>query len=815
MAHDPACRYEVPAVNFDHPTNRNPRERTVSDYQWTIAIRPDAKRGIFHRVGDMRLTWHQADDLGHYVATLLPDAAVWAVPTRDAETNGFVQPEDIGNVLVPSGKRIRIAEDGGLPFVVMPTDLIDFAKYVATETRPTTVFSREKLSRANTLGMVSIPPVDVHPYAILQVTPAGWFALRSDERAAIVDAHHAAAIKHDALYEQPRRERERAMLAAPDESIWHGERFSAHATTDFDAAMAHERYGPWVGHARARAGILSMIAGEVERLESDNGRYDHTDSITRLNRIAAGFGDPSALRVVVDGLGFRIWTNDTDPTVTSRAPRPFSEADSSTWDESNLPAGYAWQERDTEGEYHLITPDGRDLSEALEQHVTTEHGSALDLIGSDEPYDYDAVEYPATGTVWRGTAMDAPDSIDCMVPRTDADVARDEAQREHDAVDAANAAEWAEQELRDEDRVNHPVAVRIGAVIEYAGMTYTVGQPTGDGRYQVAAHPFGSWVSDAMRSLPTATTLYPHAMTLPGWVSDVEHARELAYMHVRVEAARSELDEDALADAARTCLERPSHSAWYGDDELFVTRGLTISTHRDATILETCNFETIKDDVMLASELDGDVNDQPTADVIRASHWLVGWMDQLAVTVWADPERTRYTNAFVMVTAAALALAEYPIYDESAYSDAEFKASLAAWDAWLGSQARESVRDKLMAGTDDPSALTDDPDDWWRRTCYRSDDRSNDDLLRDAFYSSAAEAEWSEASSGGVDVVNYDDVITWIAEHVFMTPEFDDDDNPLPQPPHDPGQHMLDHDPSVYRDAGRCPWCGQPDYEHA
>lgn len=41
-------------------------------------------------------------------------------------------------------------------------------------------------------------------------------------------------------------------------------------------------------------------------------------------------------------------------------PSEFDAFDPSTWDV--LPAGYEWQERETAGEWHLIAPDGTDLS---------------------------------------------------------------------------------------------------------------------------------------------------------------------------------------------------------------------------------------------------------------------------------------------------------------------------------------------------------------------------------------------------------------------------------------------------------------------
>jgi hypothetical protein len=88
-------------------------------HYWTIAIRPNAKRGIFHRV-DLALTWDQAVDLAQYVGKLLPAADVWYVPnaTYDAAHPGH---EDSYNVMVDTGKRIRIKDDGVLPFDTDPT----------------------------------------------------------------------------------------------------------------------------------------------------------------------------------------------------------------------------------------------------------------------------------------------------------------------------------------------------------------------------------------------------------------------------------------------------------------------------------------------------------------------------------------------------------------------------------------------------------------------------------------------------------------------------------------------------------------------
>ena len=87
-------------------------------HYWTIAIRPTVTRGIFHRV-DLALTWEQAVDLAQYVAKLLPAAAVWYVPNADYDAR-HPGHEDAGNVMVDTGARIRIKDDGELPFDTSP-----------------------------------------------------------------------------------------------------------------------------------------------------------------------------------------------------------------------------------------------------------------------------------------------------------------------------------------------------------------------------------------------------------------------------------------------------------------------------------------------------------------------------------------------------------------------------------------------------------------------------------------------------------------------------------------------------------------------
>jgi hypothetical protein len=78
---------------------------------WTIAYRnPRANR--FTRVTNWTGTWSQAVGMAQLFAGADPDAQVFYVPSRESELNGLVPAEDIANILVDSGKRVRIVEKG-------------------------------------------------------------------------------------------------------------------------------------------------------------------------------------------------------------------------------------------------------------------------------------------------------------------------------------------------------------------------------------------------------------------------------------------------------------------------------------------------------------------------------------------------------------------------------------------------------------------------------------------------------------------------------------------------------------------------------
>ena len=88
--------------------------------------------------------------------------------------------------------------------------------------------------------------------------------------------------------------------------------------------------------------------------------------------------------------------------------------------------------------------------------------------------------------------------------------------------------------------------------------------------------------------------------------------------------------------------------------------GITpIAKHRDSSILDTVNFDKITEHLLEKCE-DG-------FDIISCGHWAVGWIEHLLV----DSENE---EALALLDEVVCALADYPVWDESAVSEAESEA---------------------------------------------------------------------------------------------------------------------------------------------
>jgi hypothetical protein len=147
-------------------------------------------------------------------------------------------------------------------------------------------------------------------------------------------------------------------------------------------------------------------------------------------------------------------------------------------------------------------------------------------------------------------------------------------------------------------------------------------------------------------------------------------------------------DDDTLVRWAEQSLTRPNSFAYFGGHDLFRTWGMIpIAQTRDSDALEESNYQRILEDMRTAHP-DEDMGYhllEWVAD-FRSSHWAVGWMEQILVRVLYDPDEDitppNITSAFREVMGIADWLStEYPIYDESDYSEREHEETTEAFDA--------------------------------------------------------------------------------------------------------------------------------------
>jgi hypothetical protein len=86
---------------------------------WTIAYRKRTANR-FLRVSTWAGTWSQAVGMARLFSEANPDLEVYYTSNRTAEIEGFVIEEDRGNILVDSGRRVRIVETD----IELPAEMI-------------------------------------------------------------------------------------------------------------------------------------------------------------------------------------------------------------------------------------------------------------------------------------------------------------------------------------------------------------------------------------------------------------------------------------------------------------------------------------------------------------------------------------------------------------------------------------------------------------------------------------------------------------------------------------------------------------------
>jgi hypothetical protein len=131
-------------------------------------------------------------------------------------------------------------------------------------------------------------------------------------------------------------------------------------------------------------------------------------------------------------------------------------------------------------------------------------------------------------------------------------------------------------------------------------------------------------------------------------------------------------NDSRLVEAAKAALVPPGEFGernWSGPYHIGVTHMLSISQTRDSDALQRSNFSVISEDMI--SRFPND------CEIMRSSHWAVGWVEHLVVRVLKSdykpsmPIDWEFTEAFEAICEWSDALASYPIADESDYSRRE------------------------------------------------------------------------------------------------------------------------------------------------
>lgn len=222
-------------------------------------------------------------------------------------------------------------------------------------------------------------------------------------------------------------------------------------------------------------------------------------------------------------------------------------------------------------------------------------------------------------------------------------------------------------------------------------------------------------------------------------------------------ASLSEVDEDTLVKAAREALIRPSDFGYYGDLPLFESWGFVFFQSAASDTVERSNFRTALAALQgRAVHDDGDQAENGDASfyvqTVGVSHWLVGSADHIAVRVLVDEdgpvEAGNLTYTFVHAVELTLFLQDYPVLDDSDWSELEFEEQDAEWDAYLGSDVLSEITE--FYGVDDIAELElNSPEtkfDGWNSIGELFGEGDNAATVRSAYYRHDS-TEWVEESS--------------------------------------------------------------------
>lgn len=106
---------------------------------WTIAYRKRTGP-VFHRVTNWSGTWAQAYEMAQAFGELHPELQVWYATTLAYEQAAALEvaagtlsdsyAEDFGNIMVDSGKRIKVRDNGTLPADLLDDEINNVAAFM-------------------------------------------------------------------------------------------------------------------------------------------------------------------------------------------------------------------------------------------------------------------------------------------------------------------------------------------------------------------------------------------------------------------------------------------------------------------------------------------------------------------------------------------------------------------------------------------------------------------------------------------------------------------------------------------------------------
>lgn len=180
----------------------------------------------------------------------------------------------------------------------------------------------------------------------------------------------------------------------------------------------------------------------------------------------------------------------------------------------------------------------------------------------------------------------------------------------------------------------------------------------------------------------------------------------------------TQLGEMELADAAKQAAgnwQRFDSFVWFRRNELKRPEdwGIFYTHNRDSVLIDQSNAAVINKAMRPFTE-----GNDPDVVMESHSHWAVGHVDGFSVRVF---KRGRITKAFCKYHELAVQMDEYPILDETDYSNREYEATyenldLAAWSLKrefdLPSDWQSNVFDWLWQHREGSLENTDDQGGW-------------------------------------------------------------------------------------------------------